>query len=396
MSGATDIAAAVQRVLDGLVASGEEVGLQAAVYLEGELVADCVAGVRAREGRESVAPDTLFTIYSCSKGVIASAVHLLAQQGLIEYDRPVAYYWPEFGAAGKGAVSVAQAMNHLAGIPQTPVVPGLTQGQLWCDLDEVVAQTARLEPIYPPGSTSCYHAVTIGWILEGLVRRVSGRTLGQVIREQVAGPLGLGEELFLGTPAAVHPRLATPYDAPADPTGLPPADPVARRILPVEEPLPVLLNRPELRQAEVAAVNVSASARALAKHYAALVGEVGGVRILGEGQLAAIYARQSDLADVFVNMAWPNQQTPRLLGYSRNTRRPSQEFYCGPGPRSFGHSGYGGSYGFADPDRRLGFGYTKTLLPGVVKDGPGVAARAIRPEEMSRVRVMQAVYAALA
>ncbi|MCC7265523.1 MAG: beta-lactamase family protein [Candidatus Latescibacteria bacterium] len=396
-----DLQHAVQQVLDQLVASGEEVGLQAAVYLDGELAADAVAGVKGRGVGDLVAPDTLFTIYSCSKGVIASAVHLLAQRGLVDYDRPVASYWPEFGTAGKDQVTVAQAMNHLAGIPQAPVVAGLTQSELWCDLDRVVAETARLVPHFAPGTTSYYHALTIGWILEGLVRQVDGRSLGQVIREEIAGPLGITDELFLGTPPEVHHRMAAPYDAPVETPPVPAAeapspDPLAAAILPAEEALPVLLNRPVLRQAQVPAVNVSATARALAKHYAALVGEVEGCRLLRAGQLEAIFSRQADLPDRFVNLVWQDQQTPRVLGYSRSTGRENQEFYCGPGLRSFGHSGYGGSYGFADPDRRLGFGYTKTLLPGLVQPAPGVPSRTMQPEEMSRVRVMKAVYAALA
>ena len=227
------------------------------------------------------------------------------------------------------------------------------------------------------------------------MRQVDGRTLGQVIREEICGPLGIGDELFLGTPLEVQGRMATPYDAPVEAVGLPAPDPLAPAILPAEEPLPVILNRAALRLAQVPAANISCTARALAKHYAALVGEVEGCRLLRAGQLEEIFARQCDLPDLFVNSAWPDQQTPRILGYSRSTGREDQEFYCGPGLRSFGHSGYGGSYGFADPERRIGFGYTKTLLPGLVKPGPEAPARVMRPDEMSRVRVMKAVYAAL-
>jgi len=122
---------------------------------------------------------------------------------------------------------------------------------------------------------------------------------------------------------------------------------------------------------------------------------VEGCRLISDDHLERIFSHQVDLPDVLYNELWEAQDTPRILGYSRNTGRENQEFYCGPTQRSFGHSGYGGSYGFVDPDYKLGFGYTKTLLPTFVDPGEKAMLRLMQPDEMSRVRVMKAVYEAI-
>ncbi len=114
----TDIQSVIQKTLDNLVDSGNEEGLQAAVYLDGELVADCVAGVDGQNSDTSVRPDTLFTIFSASKGIVSTAFHMLVERGLFDYAKPVAHYWPEFAAAGKEEITIAQVMNHTAGIPR--------------------------------------------------------------------------------------------------------------------------------------------------------------------------------------------------------------------------------------------------------------------------------------
>jgi len=258
-----DLQRAVQALLDELVESGEEVGLQAAVYVEGQPAADCMAGWRSQDRETLVSEDTLFTTFSCTKGVVASAVHILAERGLIDYGRPVAEYWPAFAEAGKGSVSVAQALNHLAGIPQTVLVEGKSTAEIWADLDLCVAEAARLDPIFPPGSTVCYHGLTFGWIAEGIVRGL-GLSLGEVVAEEIVKPLHMGNEMYLGTPASEHSRMATPFEKP--PSGEPPEiDPLALRCVPPD--IAEALNRPEVRSTQVAAANMSATARALARHY---------------------------------------------------------------------------------------------------------------------------------
>ena len=356
-----DLQSAIQALLDELVESGEEVGLQAAVYVNGKLVVDCVAGWRSQARDARVADDTLFTIYSATKGVVGSAVHMLAERELIDYDRPVAEYWPEFAAGGKESITVIQALNHVAGIPQAVRVEGMTTGQIWADLDRSLAEVARLEPIFAPGSTACYHGLTIGWIAEGIVRGV-GRNLGELVADEIVEPLGMQDEMYLGTPVTEHDRMATPFDKPL--TGEPPElDPLVLQCVPLDEPIAEILNRPHVRAAQIPAANISATARALARHYAALVGEVDGCRLVSAAHLERVLAQRTDLPDAMFQLisAIP-QETPRAGAYQLNTGKKQHHMYYGPNLEAFGHDGYGGCFGCADPAANIALGLTKTLL----------------------------------
>jgi len=225
-------------------------------------------------------------------------VHILAERGLIDYERPVAEYWPEFAHAGKGSVSAAQALNHLAGIPQSVQVAGKSTAEIWADLDLCVTEVARFEPIFPPGSRVCYHALSFGWIAEGIVRGL-GLSLGEVVAEEIVKPLRMDGEMYLGTPTSEHDRLATPFEKP--PSGEPAEiDPLVLRCVPPD--ITEALNRPEVRSTQVAAANMSVTARALARHYAALVGEVDGCRLVSQAHLERVLAQRTDLPDVLYQL----------------------------------------------------------------------------------------------
>src|SRR5689334_19980134 len=180
----------VRALLDELVGSGREVGLQVAAYLDGELAVDCWAGLAARAsgpGRvdRPVDGDSLFTVFSTGKGVVATALHLLAERGQVDYGAPVARYWPEFAQSGKERVTVRDALSHRSGVPQMP--DGLVAEDL-LDWDRMVAAITRLSPIFPPGTTTAYHALTYGWIVGEVVRRVDGRPVGQFVQEEICAP----------------------------------------------------------------------------------------------------------------------------------------------------------------------------------------------------------------
>jgi CubicO group peptidase (beta-lactamase class C family) len=172
-------------VIDRLVDSGAEIGLQVAAYVNGELVVDTWTGVADEATGQLVDGDTLFTSWSTTKGFVATCLHILADRGQVDYDTPVAAYWPEFGVQGKDVVTVRDALTHRAGVPQMP--EGVTP-KMMTDWDAMCAAIASLTPLWKPGTTVCYHAWTFGWIIGELVRRIDGRPIAQFAREELCQP----------------------------------------------------------------------------------------------------------------------------------------------------------------------------------------------------------------
>ena len=202
--------AAVKSLLEDLVASGEELGLQAAAYHKGKLVIDAWAGIAdVRTGRK-VDGGTLFTVFSTTKGVLYTAIHLLAERGLLDYEDLVARYWPAFGSRDKQRVSIRQVLTHTAGVPQMP--EGATPEDI-CDWGRICAAIADLPLLWEPGTMTGYHAFTIGWILGEVVRLIDGRSVAQFVGDEICRPLGL-RNLFLGIPEAVEDQVAFLEDAP--------------------------------------------------------------------------------------------------------------------------------------------------------------------------------------
>ena len=198
--------AAVQALLDRLVAEGREIGVQVAAYRGEEVIVDCWAGVTRKDGAEPVGPDTLFNVFSVSKAITATCVHLQADSGLIDYDAPLATYWPEFAAAGKEGVTVRHVLSHTSGVLRMP--PEVTPA-LMCDWDWMCRRIAEMEPAFLPGSGSSYQSMTFGWLLGEIVRRTDPRhrPFGQFIREELAEPLG-STDLWFGIPDSAEPRVA--------------------------------------------------------------------------------------------------------------------------------------------------------------------------------------------
>lgn len=363
--------ARVSAVLEGLVESGEESGLQVAAYLNGELIVDACAGVTDQSDGESLRPDTLIHSFSTGKGFTASLVHVLAERGLIDYDTPIAYYWPEFGAHGKERATVRHALTHAVGVPQLPAA--ITPAEL-CDWDTMCAIVAGQEPLWEPGSASGYHGWTFGWIIGETVRRITGLAPGEALRTYVAEPLGVSDELFFGLPESELARTAPLVEGnwAAWLEALPPTVPFRRLVVPNRSVWTTaeLANRREYLLADLPAGGTT-TARAAARMYAALLGEVEGVRLISPERLELVAGVAVEGKDRMLLGRYA-----KGLGYFLGLPEMAGEL------TAFGHHGSGGSIAFADRERGLAFAFTRTRLVGGAAD---TAARSLADEVRSHV-----------
>ncbi|MGP3970099.1 serine hydrolase domain-containing protein [Streptomyces sp. 6N223] len=335
----------IEAALERLVAEGREIGLQVAAYLEGELVVDAWAGVADPETGREVDGDTLFYLFSCGKGVTATAVHLLAERGVVDYDTPIAAYWPEFGTRGKDRITVRHALTHTAGVPHLP--EGTTLGEL-CDWERMCELVAGLEPVWEPGTKSGYHPGTYGWLLGETVRRADGRRVDQVVREDITGPLGVEDSLAIGIAESMLPRMAWHVEDGAAEEQKATADAPLETLRPVTQ-----ANHPG-RQLACLPSTCSGSARGLARMYAALAGggELDGVRIVSRQRLETATAPAVDGVDVLSGH-------PILRGLGYLLGRPGSPM---GEAHVFGHDGLGETIGFADPRRGFAFALAKNHL----------------------------------
>ena len=324
-----------------------ECGAAVAVYHHGRCVADLWGGHADRARTRAWTRDTLVNVWSATKAATAVAVALLVDRGLIAYDDPVANVWPEFAQAGKGSTTIGQVMSHQASLP------GFVEPTKLDDLFDWAGCVAKLErqaPTWPPGSVTSYHAMTFGFLAGEIVRRVAGVSVGSFIAKEIAGPLGA--DIHVGLPEALEPRVAEtlgPRRPPTPPSVAPGAIAMSALRNPVTGPLAP--NRRAWRAAELPAANGQASAQGLARLYAALAGDgaLEGVRLLSPATLAQLIAP-----------AAPAGRRDQFLGFTdcwaKGLMLNTPGLY-GPNPRSFGHSGWGGAFGCADPDAGLAIGY---------------------------------------
>jgi CubicO group peptidase (beta-lactamase class C family) len=343
----------IQKVIDELVASGAERGVQVAVYRDGEQVVDAVAGVADPGSGRPVDPGTVFYNYSVVKGATATIVHLLAERGLFGYGTPVAELWPEFAANGKQAVTVRQVLDHTAGVPGIPLDTAVED---LCDWDKMCAAIAGAELWWEPGTKVGYHAYTFGYILGELVRRTTGKPISQILAEEVAGPLGVADELWFGMPASEHHRLARLEDEPGAAeaaaqwaASLPPDLPMFKAGPMELFPDAAFGNRADTLAADIPAGGKT-SARAIARMYAALLGEVDGVRLLSPERLREVTAVSASGTDEVFGMP-----TTWGLGYAIGL--PG-----GPRDTAFGVGGVGGSFAFGDTATGTAFAVTKNRV----------------------------------
>ncbi|MGP4010898.1 serine hydrolase domain-containing protein [Streptomyces sp. 4N124] len=380
------VAEGFEPVRDAFAANFETLGdrgAAVAVYRDGRRVVDLWAGTRDIDGTEPWLRGTAQIVRSATKGVAAAVPLLLHQRGLLDLDAPVGEYWPEFKARGKERVRVRHVLNHRAGLPvlDRPLTP-----EEALDPARGAEAVAAQAPVWEPGTDHGYHALTYGWMLDGLVRRVTGLWAGEWIAAEIAGPLGA--DLWLGLPEAeeaagrtgrvgrietpepatgaglrVRPRRAVTeaYDDPAS---------LTRRAFAAITPFPDQ-NAPAYRAAALPSTNGIATADGLARFYAALIGEVdGAARLFTPQTLASARAEESAGPDRVLVVS-----TRFGLGYMLHG---SASPLLGPG--SFGHPGRGGSLGFADPETGIALGYVTNGFRKTVTADPRAQAlvRAVR------------------
>ena len=339
----------VQDTIDELVASGTETGLQVAVYHRGELLVDAVAGTADLETGRPVTSDTLFFAASTVKAATATVANLLVDRGLLGYDVPIVELWPEFskGGAGKEKATLRHVLTHSIGLP---AIPSTTTVDDLLDWTTMTSALEAAELWWEPGTKTTYHAQTFGFLVGELVRRATGKPISQVLREEISQPLGISDDLYFGVPASQLPRVAKLH--PAD--GI---DAVVEQIgqlfakvsPPAVMPTPAFANRSDVLRADLPSGGTM-SARGIAKLYAALLGEVDGVRLFDEARAAEITGPAlTGIDELMDNPAtW-------ALGYPIGRLGSSAE----ESPSSFGMPGLGGSAAWADRSTGVAFALTK-------------------------------------
>lgn len=355
---------AVRSAFAGGFAGGPELGASLAVVVDGELVVDLHGGFRDAARAEPWSADTLVNVASTGKGFVSTALHRLVERGEVDLDQPVSSLWPEFAAEGKGAITVAQLLEHSAGLPA--LREPLPAGSIY-RWDAVTDALAAEAPWWEPGTRHGYHVISFGFLVGEVIRRVTGRTPGRFIADELGAEIR--GDYFIGLPESEEHRVAEvpPIIQPAAGGFNPFADADASTqemmmkafTFPGELVDPGVVNTRAWRAAEVPASNPQGNARGLAKLYGALVRSDQPV-LRSETLDLAIDERVNGIDAV---LGMPDRFA---LGFML----PSEMRPFGHGPRVFGHTGAGGSLGFADPDRRLGFGYApnQTIAAGVGGD----------------------------
>lgn len=336
--------AAVKDAFADNFARGEELGARFTLVEAGEVVLDIWAGHADRGRTKAFDARTLTPVFSTTKAIASLLIARLVDQNKLAYEQTVASVWPEFAAAGKAAVTVEQVMSHQEGLPG---FPDQMDPADWFDWDLICARLAAMAPMWPPGTASGYHPVTFGYLAGEIFRRVEGRTMGRALREDLAGPFDL--DLWIGLPDSEFDRVADLQR----PNALPnfgEANAATRAAFLTPWSSPAGRSQAEWRRMEIPSANGHATAHSLARLMGALAGDgwLDGEDILSPAMIAEAAReriRGQDLVLPFV-MSWG-------AGFMRN----EVEHPWGPGNRTFGHSGWGGSCAFADPERKLGGAY---------------------------------------
>ena len=338
-----------------------EVGASLCLNVDGKTVVDIWGGIAARATKAAWTRDTIVPVFSCTKAATALCAHVLVDRGQLDMDAPVAQYWPEFAAGGKGSVTMRMLLNHSAGLPafRAKVAPGgLT------NFADSAAMLAAQEPFWEPGTRNGYHMISFGWLVGEVVQRVSGKTLGQFFADEIATPLGL--DFWIGLPQSEEARVALPIPFVAPP-GTPPSDfikalmsdPNSIQFLSFMNSGGFDMNQRAYRAAEIGGAGGVANARALAGMFAPLAGKNS---YLSRARIDAMRA-PSMVTERDETLLIPTRFGEGFMLSMPNPGQPAGgAVRLGDG--AFGHVGMGGSIGFAHPEAELAMGYAMNKLGG--------------------------------
>ncbi|MBK3577834.1 beta-lactamase family protein [Streptomyces sp. MBT65] len=379
-----EVAAGFEPVREAFAANFSEhgdIGAAVCVYQYGRPVVDLWGGIADPETGRPWTRDTLQLVYSATKGATATAAHMLAERGVLDLDAPVAKYWPEFAANGKADIPVRWLLSHQAGLITLDQPVPLNEALAW---HPMAAALAAQRPQWTPGTAHGYHGRTWGWLVGEVIRRVSGQTPGCFFANEIAAPLGL--DFFIGLPAEQRDRVSRMvYQRPAIDLTTVPAESVpeelreqvaawrdpqsfSNRAYMVTDPAEIDFGSPEVQAAELPASNGVGTARALARMYAALINKVDGTRLLTPESLESAAKEQAGGKDQV--MLIPSR-------FSSGFMLPTEPNPMA-GPNSFGHTGRGGSLGFADPQHGVAFGYVMNNIIGGDDVRAALLANAVR------------------
>lgn len=356
-----NVAPGFERVADAFAqsfASRPGMGAALAIRVDGDYVARLWAGTADTRTGRPWQQDTPSVIFSCTKGVMSLLVARLVEQGLIDYDAPMARYWPEFAANGKAAITVREALSHRAGL--LAVEPDLTLDDL-CDWERMTRLVAAQAPLLKPDSGYAYHPITHGWLTGELVRRVTGLMPGAYLREEITEPLGA--DLWIGIPDTVEPAHLTVIPGPPGPDLPVPAPNWPERAVSFGGALPGELATPtggfndrRLVAAEIPGAGGVATADGLATFWSAAVTRTEGLRTVGPDVIERATREVSGGPGIYPGVP-PYYRWGMGFMLDADARRLLS-------PKSFGHDGAGGQVAFADPAYRVGFAFITNRMEG--------------------------------
>jgi CubicO group peptidase (beta-lactamase class C family) len=346
--------------------ANDEGGAQLCVYRGGSRVVDIWTGKDKIRGRP-YGENTISMLMSCTKAAVALCAHILVERGQLDYDAPVARYWPEFAKNDKSRISVRELLSHTAGLmgfdPEAEIGPA----DLF-DWNKCVDALADMRPLWTPGRASFYHAVTYGFLLGELIRRLSGQSVGQFFAKEVAARLQI--DMWIGLPAeqearyAPHFRAVGPSIAPNPwpdllasrgvDTSTRVAKVLLQSIVTTEGFIDMANTERRARAAELPAGNGIGNARALAKMYASMIGTVDAVRLLAGSTVQQARTPQTDTLTGPDELSALSTGDPQRFGLGFELPRRAEPMF---GPGSFGHAGAGGRMAFAHPELGIAAAY---------------------------------------